>query len=89
MSEKPNVTPDQLQALLQYASKRLGTTPEKLAQTVQSGGLAGLSKLSPDLPAEEAEKIDAVVRDKSKAEALLETPEAQRLMQQILGKTKK
>lgn len=86
MSDKPSVTPDQLEALLQYASKRLGTTPEKLAKTVQTGGLAGLSKLSPDLPAEQAEKIDAVIQDKSKAEALLETPEAQRLIQQILGK---
>ena len=49
MSEKPAVTPEQLQALLQFASKKLGTTPEKLAQTVQTGGLAGLSKLSDDL----------------------------------------
>lgn len=86
MSEKTSVTPDQLEALLQYASKRLGTTPEKLAQTVQTGGLAGLSKLSGDLPAGDAEKIDAVIHDKAKAEALLETPEAQKLIQQILGK---
>lgn len=86
MHEKSPITPDQLDALLQYASKRLGTTPEKLAQTVQTGGLAGLSKLSKDLPAGEAEKLDAVIQDKSKAEALLETPEAQKLIQQILGK---
>ena len=38
-----NPTPAQLQALLQYASKRLGTTPEQLAKTVQSGGLEALA----------------------------------------------
>ena len=85
MSEKPAVTPDQLQALLQFASKKLGTTPEKLAQTVQAGGLAGLSKLSDDLSPEKAKKIDAVLQDESKAQALLETPEAQKLIGQILG----
>ena len=83
MSDK-NITPDQMQALLKFASKKLGTTPEKLAETVQSGGLDGLSKLSPDLPAKEAGKIDEVLHDK--AQALLQTPEAQRLIEQILGK---
>ena len=87
MSDK-NITPDQMQALLKFASKKLGTTPEKLAETVQSGGLDGLSKLSPDLPAKEAGKIDEVLHDKAKAkaQALLQTPEAQRLIEQILGK---
>ena len=79
MSDK-NITPDQMQALLKFASKKLGTTPEKLAETVQSGGLDGLSKLSPDLPAKDAGKIDEVLQ------ALLQTPEAQRLIEQILGK---
>ena len=85
MNDK-NITPDQMQALLKFASTKLGTTPEKLAETVQSGGLDGLSKLSPDLPAKEAGKIDEVLHDKAKAQALLQTPEAQRLIEQILGK---
>ena len=33
MSDK-NITPDQMQALLKFASKKLGTTPEKLASGV-------------------------------------------------------
>ena len=31
-------TPEQLQALLQYASGRLGVTPEELKKTLESGG---------------------------------------------------
>ena len=74
-------TPEQLQALLQYASKRLGTTPEKLAQTVQSGGLSALSaSLSPG----DAAKLDAAVSDKKQAEQLLNSAEAQQLIQKIL-----
>ena len=36
-------TPDQLNVLLQFASQRLGTTPEQLAKTVQTGGTDALS----------------------------------------------
>ena len=79
---EPKVTPDQLQALLKFASKKLGTTPEKLAETVQSGGVAGISS---ELPPDQAEKIEEVLHDKAKAQALLQTPEAQKLIAQLLG----
>lgn len=78
-----SLTPDQMQALLQYASKRLGTTPEKLAATMQTGGLAGLS---PDLGAADTQKIQDVLHDKSKTEQILQSPEAQDLIRKILGK---
>lgn len=81
-----SLTPDQMQALLQYASKRLGTTPEKLAATMQTGGLAGLSSLSPDLGTADTQKIQDVLQDKSKAEQILQSPEAQDLIRKILGK---
>ncbi len=78
-----NITPDQLQALLQYASKRLGTTPENLARTVQAGGLEGLSKnLSPSDNA----KLNALVGNKGQAQALLDSPEVQSFINQLLKK---
>lgn len=83
---EPKITPDQMEALLKFASKKLGTTPEKLAATVQNGGMSGVSGLAPELPPDQAAKIDAVLHDKAKAEALLQTPEAQKLMEQLLGK---
>ena len=83
---RPGLPSLRRKAAISWVSKKLGTTPEKLAETVQSGGLDGLSKLSPDLPAKEAGKIDEVLHDKAKAQALLQTPEAQRLIEQILGK---
>ena len=54
------ITPDQLQALLAYASRQLGMTPEQLAKTVQSGGLDAVSNsVSPD----NARRISELVGD--------------------------
>ena len=78
-----NLTPDQLQALLQYASKRLCTTPENLARTVQSGGLEGISKnLSPN----ESAKLNSLLGNREQAQELLNSPEVQSFLQQILQK---
>lgn len=75
------ITQEQMQALMNYASKRLGTTPDKLAKTVQKGGIEGLaSSLSP----QEASKVNEVLSNKKKAEQLLNSPEAQKLIQQLL-----
>ncbi len=80
-----NLTPDQLQALLQYASKRLGTTPEQLAKTVQTGGVEGLqNRLSP----EHLAKLQALMNDKEKTQQLINSPKMQQLIQQILNNKK-
>ena len=47
-----------------------------------SGGVAGISS---ELPPDQAEKIEEVLHDKAKAQALLQTPEAQKLIAQLLG----
>jgi hypothetical protein len=76
------ITPDQLQALIAYASKQLGMTPEQLQKTVQTGGLGALSdKVSPD----SAAQIAALAGDREKAQQLLNSPRAQALMKQLLG----
>ena len=76
-----NPTLAQLQALLQYASKRLGTTPEQLAKAVQSGGLEALaSHLSPA----DAAKLQNLTRDKARAEQMLQSPAARQVIEQAL-----
>lgn len=76
-----NPTPAQLQALLQYASKRLGTTPEHLVKTVQAGGVDALAK---DLSPADAAKLQSLTQDKAKAEQLLHSPAAQQIIEQVM-----
>ena len=80
------VTPDQLQALLQYASKKLGTTPEQLVKTVNQGDISSLTKgMSP----EDQARFKAMTGDKNKAEQVIQSPQAQQLIQQALQKKPK
>jgi len=82
MSDNTQLTPQQLQALVQYASKRLGMTPQALAHTVQQAGAEGLtSQLSPT----DAAKVQAVVGDKARMEQLLQSPQIQQLLRQLSG----
>ncbi len=76
------LTPDQLQALLQYASKRLGTTPEELQKTVSTQGVQSMaSRFSPA----DAAKIQALVGDKDKLEQTLNSPQVQQFLEKFLG----
>ncbi len=76
------ITPDQLQALLNYASRQLGMTPEQLAKTVQSGGLGAVSdSVSP----ENARRINDLVGDPQKAQQFLSSPEVQKALGKLLG----
>lgn len=79
MSQNP--TPAQLQALLRYAGKRLGTTPEQLLQAVHNGGLDALARqLSP----EDAARLQQMTGDRALAEHWLRSPAAQQLLKQVL-----
>lgn len=76
------ITPDQLQALLGYASKQLGMTPEQLAATVKTGGLDALTdSVSP----ENARRINDLVGNRQKAEQFLSSPEVQKALGKLLG----
>lgn len=78
-----NLTPEQLQALLQFASKKVGMSPEQLAKTVQTGGLDALvSRVSPS----DMNKLKAYVGDKSQMEQLLQSPQMQQAIRDILNK---
>lgn len=82
MSELSQITPDQLQALLSYASRRLGMTPEQLAKTVQQGGL---SAVAGNVDADSARRIGELVGDKQKAEQFMNSPQVQELLARLLG----
>ena len=75
-------SPEQLEKLIAYASQRLGTTPDQLKTAFRQGGLAGLSDaLSP----EEATKAEAMLKDKEAAARLMNDPQIQKLLAQLLG----
>ncbi len=76
-----NLTQEQLYALLQQASKKLGTTPQKLAEAANNGGMDGLnSSLSP----ENAARLQALIGDRQRAEQFLASPKVQALLQRVL-----
>lgn len=76
------VTPDQLQALLGYASRQLGMTPEQLAKTVQQGGLSAVSE---NISPESVAQIQALVGDPQKAQQFLSSPEVKAMLGKLLG----
>ena len=74
---------EQMYALLQYASRKLNTTPAQLASALQQGGLENLSgHLSP----ENAAKLQIMMGDKARALQILNSPQAQALIRKILEK---
>lgn len=75
-----NLTPDQLAALLQFASAKLGVSEEQLAKTVQTGDTASLG-LTPEANL----KLQSLLG--SNPEALLQSPQVKALLQSLLGDT--
>lgn len=73
-------TPAQMQALLEYASKRLGLSPEQLARTVSDGGY---QTLSASLSEDSRRKLEALAGDPQKAEALLSSPAVQAFLKRF------
>jgi hypothetical protein len=65
--------------LLGYAAKRLGTTPEQLAQTVQNGGLSSLTG------GENAQRIQQLAGDPQRLQQLLDSPDVQAMLNKITG----
>lgn len=78
------ITPDQLQALLGYAAKRLGMTPAQLAQTVQNGGLSALSQQA---GADRVQKISELAGDPARVQQMLSSPEVQAFLAGLTGGT--
>ena len=75
-------SPEQMEQLVAYASRRLGTTPEQLKTAFQQGGLSALSGA---LTPAEASTAEALLKDKDAAAKLMNNPQVQKLLAQLLG----
>ncbi|MBQ6848566.1 MAG: hypothetical protein IJN76_00750 [Clostridia bacterium] len=73
------ITPEQMEKLLEMAASRLNTTPDKLKQTLAQNGLEGA------LSQQDAARAQAMLEDKDKRSALLADPSVRRLLNQLLG----
>ena len=77
-----NSNNEQLQGLLNEVAKKLGTNPEQLKKSAQSGDLSeSLKNLDP----KDAQKIQQVISDKDASSKILSTAKAQELMKKFLG----
>lgn len=71
-----DLTPEQLNALVQFAARRLGVTPQELAKTVQTQGLDGVAaRLAP--------QGGGITDKKAQAEQILQSPQAQALLKKL------
>ncbi len=74
------LTPGQLEALLQFASAKLGISQEQLARTVQSGNLQDLG-----LSADQNRRLEGLLGNRERAEDLLKSPQLQSLLAGLQG----
>ena len=73
---------DELQALFNLLAQRLGTQPEQLKSSAQSGDL---SKIIGNMNPNDASKIQKILNDKAVTEKLLSSPQAQELLKRFSG----
>lgn len=73
-------TPDQMNAILQYASAKLGIPPEQLASAVANGGYKGLASSLSD---NSRRTLETLVSDPSQLEALLSSQQVQQLLRRF------
>lgn len=73
-------TPAQMNALLQYASAKLGVPPEQLAATVANSGYEGLTASLSDSG---RRALESLVGDPSQMQALLNSPQVRQLLERL------
>ncbi len=77
------LTSDQLRALVQYASNKLGVTPEQLSKTIEG---EQAQQLASQISQADMSKFQALVGDKDKLDKMLKSPKAQQIIEELLGK---
>lgn len=76
----PKMSPEQLDALLKLAGKKLGTTPENLKSQIENGAFtAAASNLSP----QQSAMLSKALSDPKIAEKMLSSPQAQELYKKL------
>lgn len=77
-----NENNQKVENLLNKVSKHLGTTPEDLKQAAISGNMNNALN---NLDKKESEKIQQILNDKDLSSKLLSSPQAQKLIKDLLG----
>ena len=76
----PNISPEKLNELLNMASQKLNTNPQRLRQAAQNGELEKLfSSLSP----QQQKRLTRLMNDRQAAEQALNSPQAQQLRRNL------
>ncbi len=73
---------NELRAMLDALSKKMGTTPQELEQSAQSGQL---DRMLLNLNPNEAQKLQSVLQIPEAANALLNSTQAQQLIKKLTG----
>ena len=73
-------SPEQMQALLHYASQKLGVPPDQLAAIAKSGGYEGLASSLSD---SSRRTLENLAGDPQKLQALLSSPQIRELLKQL------
>lgn len=73
-------TPAQMQALLHYASQKLGVPPEQLAATAKTGDY---EELTASLSDSSRRTLESLVGDPQKLQALLSSPQIRELLKRL------
>lgn len=80
MSNLNQMNPQALQALLGIASKKLGTTPEKLQQQLQDGTF---EKALGNMPGNDAAKLKQALSNPKTAEKILSSQQAKAIYNKL------
>lgn len=77
-----NFSEQQLNQLLQMASKKMGTTPEELKKKLETNNVQETLK---GMNANDAAKIQQVLADPALTKKLLNSPQAQAILKSLMG----
>ena len=75
-----NINPKQLEALLNLAGKKLGTSPEQLKSQLENGNLQNAVD---NLPPHQSAMLRQALADPKVAEKVLSSPQAQEIMKKL------
>ena len=76
----PNISPEKLNELLNMASQKLNTNPQRLRQAAQN---CELEKLFSSLSPQQQKRLTRLMNDRQAAEQALNSPQAQQLLRNL------
>ena len=83
MKDNINLSPEQLNALLNKVSGSTGASKNEIMEAMNSGNLEDL--VMKTLKPSQANKLQSILKDKKAADELLSSPQARQLLKKLLG----